>query len=496
MEISEWLNYRVDNIGIFEIMVPKTNIENILHRLDELTNELKSLSPVKPEYQKKLDEKFRMEFNYNSNHMEGNTLTYGETKVLLIFGDTSGNHNVREFEEMKAHDVAYKLVEEWAKDKEQPLTEQNIKNLNGIILVEPFWNNAITPDGQHTRRKIKIGDYKEFPNSVILQNGEMFDYASPIDTPSKMQELMEWYRKEESEMHPLELATLFHYQFVRIHPFDDGNGRIARLIMNYILLRNGLPPIVIKSDDKKNYLRVLHLADAGDLNPLVEYMGQQLEWSLDIYLKGAKGESIEEQDDLEKAIDIWKKGLLTDAKVVIPRSNELILEVFNHSLIPLFEMFFDKHQRFDELYTEKQITNKIDNHIHEVERLDFFYKWINYLERYQEIQHNSSEGLVKVSELTDLEFEFQKDGFNNSIREIEINLYYIGFRRNGVNTFNTSSGLKVVFNQFNYVVSHRFKQGQEYFKKLYSEKITMEEISQLVTELLRETHENIKASIK
>ena len=121
-------------------------------QIDILAEQLKTLLPMKPEDKQRLDKKFRLEFNYNSNHLEGNTLTYGETELLLIFGDTKGSHSMRELEEMKAHDAAYHLVEEWAKDKERPLTEQNIKNLNEIILVQPFWKDAITPDGQKIGR--------------------------------------------------------------------------------------------------------------------------------------------------------------------------------------------------------------------------------------------------------------------------------------------------------------------------------------------------------
>jgi Fic family protein len=111
-----------------------------------------------------------------------------------------------------------------------------------------------------------VGDYKEYPNSVRLENGEIFHYASPIDTPIKMQELIDWYRSEEGSIHPVTLAAMLHYKFVSIHPFDDGNGRISRLLVNYVLIRNGLPPVVIKSSDKANYLRALHLADVGDVD--------------------------------------------------------------------------------------------------------------------------------------------------------------------------------------------------------------------------------------
>ena len=91
-----------------------------LQQVDDLLIELNNLRPLKPELQQKLEKKFRLEFSYNSNHLEGNTLTYGETELLLLFDDTRGNHTLREYEEMKAHDVAYKLITDLAKDFERP----------------------------------------------------------------------------------------------------------------------------------------------------------------------------------------------------------------------------------------------------------------------------------------------------------------------------------------------------------------------------------------
>lgn len=282
-------------------------MQNTLDKVDELMVEFQSLQPLSHENEKRLEQKFRLEFNYNSNHLEGNTLTYSETQLLLIFDDTKGNHSMREYEEMKAHDVAFHLVEEWAKDKEQPLTEQSIKNLNKTIQVRPFWKSAITPDGLDTRRLIKVGDYKEQPNSVRLPNGEIFEYASPTETPILMSELIDWYRSEEEGLHPVTLAAMLHYKFVRIHPFDDGNGRVSRLLMNYVLMRNGLPPVIIKSKDKDNYLRALHQADIGDYEPFIDYIAEQLLWSLDISIKAAIGGRIDEDDDLDKKLALLKQ---------------------------------------------------------------------------------------------------------------------------------------------------------------------------------------------
>ena len=326
--------------------------------VDELYNILISLQPLKPEYKKRLDKKFRLEFNYNSNHIEGNTLTYGETELLLMFDDTTGNHNMREYEETKAHDVAYYMIEELAKDNERPLTEQIIKNLNETILVRPYWKDAITSDGQSTRRKIKVGSYKEYPNSVRLQNGEIFEYSSPVETPIQMQELIDWYRDEEKGLHPITLATMLHYKFVRIHPFDDGNGRIARLLMNYVLLKNAYPPIIIKSSDKNNYLRALHLADIGDYEPLISYVAEQAIWSLEISIKAAKGESLDDKDDFIKEIELIERKASSKA---IPKSPRIVYDIFEFVHNKIWNKLLDTLKHFDTLFNEEKNIYNVNN---------------------------------------------------------------------------------------------------------------------------------------
>lgn len=321
-----------------------------LDKIDEIHTELKALLPLNADVEQKLHKKFRLEFNYNSNHLEGNTLTYSETELLLIFDDTKGNHTLREYEEMKAHDVAYQTIEDWAKDAEHELTERDIRNLNQLILVRDFWKDAITPDGQSTRRKIKVGEYKEHPNSVRLQNGEMFHYTAPGDVPAAMQELMQWYRDERAGLHPLTLAAMFHYKFVCIHPFDDGNGRLARLLMNYVLLKYGYPPVVIKSKGKTDYLRALNRADAGIYEDFISYISEQETWSLETYLKAARGESIEEPDDLDKELSLLKRELGESNILSIQASSEEIIKAIETNLIPLFKLVEEKCSELKEYF--------------------------------------------------------------------------------------------------------------------------------------------------
>lgn len=330
-----------------------------LKKIDFLKNEIDKLLPISDENKKKLAKKLRLEFNYNSNHLEGNTLTYGQTELLLLYDKVSGNVKLSDVEEMKAHDIALSMIEDIAKDKERPLTEAFIKELNKLILVRPFWKEAITSDGTPTRKKIEIGRYKSMPNRVRLRSGEIHEYASPEETPAKMNELIEWYRHNENLMHPVQLAIEFHYKFVCIHPFDDGNGRVARLIMNYILLKNSFPPIIIKSNDKSNYLTALQKADVGDIISMIEYHEEQLLWALDLKFKAAKGEEIEEEGDIEKEIELLKRKKLTITK--IHKTPKVSYELITHFNNKVWDSLSTSLAKFDDFFAETKNDIYVDS---------------------------------------------------------------------------------------------------------------------------------------
>jgi Fic family protein len=169
------------------------------------------------------------------------------------------------------------------------LTEGDIRDLNRIVLKEGFWRIAQTPDGEQTRKWIEPGRYKTQPNHVLTATGEIFHFATPEDTPARMAAFVRWLRTE-IEMPSLALPALLarmHHDFIGIHPFDDGNGRVVRLLLNYVLLHAGLLPLVVKSRDRRRYLEVIAFADAGDLAPLGEFLADALRWSLRLGLDAA-----------------------------------------------------------------------------------------------------------------------------------------------------------------------------------------------------------------
>ena len=286
-------------------------------RIKKLKSELDALRPIKKEDELRILQKFRLDWNYHSNHLEGNSLTYGETKALILFHITASGKPLKEHFEITGHNDAINWVYEIIK-QERLLTENIIRELHQLILNESYEVDAITPDGNPTKKKIKIGAYKTTPNHVKTNTGEIFRFATPEETPAKMQDLLHWLQntKEKIDFNPVFVAANFHYQFIRIHPFDDGNGRIARILMNFILIQYGYPPVIIKTEDKNNYFKVLRQADAGIIEPFVDYIADNLIHSLELMIKGAKGEAIEEPDDIDKELTLLENKFNSYSKPI------------------------------------------------------------------------------------------------------------------------------------------------------------------------------------
>lgn len=221
------------------------------------------LHPLSEEDRTRLRRRFTVDFNYNSNHLEGNTLTYGQTEILLLFGKVIGEAELKDVQDMAASNVALKMMEEESVIKDIPLTQNFIRTLHRTLLREDYTVYRSLPGGVQTSYTVHAGQYKTRPNSVITRYGDRFEYASPEETPALMANLVDWYNQAEQEgvLSPAELAIVFHYRYIRIHPFEDGNGRIARMMVNYILARHGYPMIVVRSRSKKEYLEALHRAD-------------------------------------------------------------------------------------------------------------------------------------------------------------------------------------------------------------------------------------------
>ena len=310
-----------------------SQIEDLLKRVDSAKAQLDSLRPLAREQEERVMQKFRLWWTYHSNAIEGNTLTQGETEMFLMEGLTAKNKPLKDHLDLRGHSDAINYLLDFIRKKEV-LTEVAIRELHSILLVEPYKVPAITPDGQPTKKLIAIGEYKTGPNNVVTPTGETHFYAMPAETPAKMQDLMTWYRAETAKraMHPVEIAARFHHRFTDIHPFDDGNGRMSRLLMNLMLMQDGYPPAVIRLSERNPYLAALRKADAGENDDFISFIAEHVVSSLELYLRAVRGEEIHEPTDLEKEIALLKIQLKH-----VEEPDPLTIEVQNR----LFESSFD-----------------------------------------------------------------------------------------------------------------------------------------------------------
>ena len=284
---------------------------NVLETITKLKEELDSLRPLPPTVLAQVEQKLRLEANFNSNAIEGNTLTLGETRSLILHGLTAHGKALRDHLDIQGHDGAVKAIEAAVKE-EQELNEVFIRNLHRDLLKEPYKTKAETPDGKLIERTISLGEYKTVPNNVRTSTGETYFFTPPEQVKHAMSDLIDWYRaKERENEHSIIIAATFHYRFVRIHPFDDGNGRMARLLMNMILIKYGYTVAMIRRENRDEYLSKLgHTDKTEDLTEFIDYIAKCCEYALSLHLKAARGEDLYDIDDIDKEIALFKQSVL------------------------------------------------------------------------------------------------------------------------------------------------------------------------------------------
>ena len=314
----------------------------ILETVDRLKDELDQLRPLPPHIVARVEQKLRIESNYHSNAVEGNSLTLGETRSLILHGLTARGKPMRDHLDIQGHDDAVKAIENAVKE-EQGLNEVFIRNLHRALLKEPYEVDAIAPDGTPCKRMITIGAYKSIPNNVETSTGEVYYFTPPEQVKPEMTDLLDWYRARESAAeHPVIIAATFHYRFVRIHPFDDGNGRMARLLMNLILIKHGYTVAIVPSDRKTRYLQELERVDQSeDLTQFIQYIASCCTYALELYLHAARGEPIEDPEDIDREIALFKRSVVKSSSA----ADRIALRQYVDAVAcPLYEYFASKVQ--------------------------------------------------------------------------------------------------------------------------------------------------------
>jgi len=252
---------------------PDFALEKTLELSDKLKEEIENKKPFEGNLWKTVEEKLLIEWTYNSNAIEGSTLTQGETLFFLKNGLTVEGKPFKDYIDARNHAEAIEFLYDVVKNNRE-ISTSLIKEFNAFLLSGIKSTPAIDRDGNKTEKKAAPGEYKILPNHVLQNDGTIHKYVEPIQVAPEMENLCGWIKDNIDKTHPVKVAAVAHYNMVRIHPFDDGNGRGARILMNLILINMGFPPAIIKNENRRKYIEALTEADKGNLNKFTEFIAE------------------------------------------------------------------------------------------------------------------------------------------------------------------------------------------------------------------------------
>lgn len=239
-------------------------LEKQLERIHEKKRELDKKRPIPSYVLKSIKDSLSIEWTYNSNSIEGNTLTLQETKMVIEYGFTIKGKSLREHFEVVNHQEAIEFVESLASN-EYVLNKLDILSIHHLVL-----------------QKIEKDFAGKYRTSGVRISGANFVPPNALKVDEFVSELIDF--ANDSEVDILIRSAIFHHRFAWIHPFFDGNGRTARLLLNLILMKSGFPPAIILKNDRKKYYDALNQANNQDYSKLVLLILQAVERTLDIYL--------------------------------------------------------------------------------------------------------------------------------------------------------------------------------------------------------------------
>lgn len=262
-------------------------MKSISHQLDEKKRRLDQYRPFPRELVQNLDEWFKVELTYTSNAIEGNTLSRQETALVVEKGMTVEGKTVTEHLEALSHARALERIKPWGQKTRKEITERMILEIHETLLQPIDFQNA----GHYRNVAVRIAG-----STVVLPN--------PAKVPDLMKEFVVWLHSDRLD-HTAKIAADAHLKLVTIHPFTDGNGRTARLLMNLLLRQAGYPPALIRKEDRKRYLISLEQAQRHyQYDSYYQVIYEAVERSLDIYLEALEPKEMARATQEQKLLKI------------------------------------------------------------------------------------------------------------------------------------------------------------------------------------------------
>ncbi|HXB40681.1 MAG TPA: Fic family protein [Bacteroidia bacterium] len=426
----------------------------------------------------------RLELNYTSNNIEGGTLTKEEIAQLTT--DSPYNMNFfpnrprKDIYEMITHDkvVISLLSGEYNNER---ITENFIRGLHRELMYEPY----------DIKKRQSIGKWKKKPNEVINYRNEKMTFCPPEEVPKKMNELINWLdkyllgkrTKSDADLHPIVIAAEFHLKYVTIHPFYDGNGRTARLLMNIILDKFGLPPIIVAQEDKHEYHTALAHAQEYEQNPQAfhELLADLLTRSMQRTIGKIKGENMEEYDSLDKKIKLHLIKYSHTSDLKEEKSKKTVQNTYKKSFKPLFQTLTSTFKKFKPLFRHIETSMTVDSY------------------------GNSN----KTFDLTYLEDKFlpkpkpksKKDNDSREVPPERIGRFNVDFRLRGYikagrDAFDMYVSVHVDMHDFKYDMRFQNNQNKPPITRMYNEFLSDKEIKTIANDMGNELLKGIEANME
>lgn len=329
-------------------------VRRSLAALDERMRELEDLPPLSSEIYTPARRSLRVLADHHSSAIEGNTLTLGETAEYLRSGTHPVGRPEREVMEIRGHDEAVTEVES-AIRAQRPLTEDFILGLHRTLM-EPVVEHEEAVSGLPPPPTQPVGAYKKLTNSVMTSTGEKV-FTLPADTPAAMLDLLSWSRSRRGcGTHAVAHAAEFHSRFVRIHPFHDGNGRTARLLMNFILRQHGYPEAVIRVHDRDRYLGILERSEARGDDEFIAFIAGYCAFAADLYLRCGRGEPVGEPEEIDLEIAAFRRRVMQGRNRSGGSSSRDSAETL---LFPFFHHFRTRLEQILDCFSENDLSLEV-----------------------------------------------------------------------------------------------------------------------------------------
>ena len=438
-------------------------LDSLLKKLDDNQLEIESHGSLDAEIQKRINYKFRLDWNYYSNSMEGNSLTRIETKQLMMDNVTIDGKPFKDIAEMRGHDSEVLEIFKIGKG-ELSIAESRIKKLHKAIMHE-----------DDPEKSKMIGEWKSSDNYLLNYRGERIDFAPHGEVAEAIHTLLnvtnasidKTRNNSKEALHPAIVAFYFHVEYLRIHPFYDGNGRTGRLLMNLILISLGYPPVILRLKEKETYYKLLSEIQGYGADPkeFYAFMCNLLIESQELIINAIAGESIEDEDDLDKEISLFKQSVFAkNATGTIKKSSRIIAKLCKSNLNDLFQLLEQKHNLFEELFAENTLVRLIND--------------------LPTGEYDGNYILDSMSEIVD-ELEIE-------IYTIELIVNQKAFQNDGLNLFDVYHQILIKFDDYQFHIADNYQNSWSY---LYGNPPSTTEIGKIGNAMVKSHFNCIQSKI-